>query len=426
MVGAMRSRPVLFALFAASLAWIASPRSAAANMAQAVTEGERFGALVPRKSTSVRVERETLTFDIAPDLGSATVKATYRMAADEATAVEVAFAMVDASPRRENEPTPVVTIDGAHMSYRTVHMDELLGPRLGQWIGAHPNVARTLGKSGAGAELAAAVKAAGGSCTSDCDALARWKQAMTGGEQLAPEELGQVTFEAARDVIPGEVDALTKGWSALGTPRRLVWLAFLLDMKAGKTREVTVAYRHFPSEDRAAHVNSTYVYDYLLSPAKAWASFGPIDVVVRAPAGASITSSVPFVEEGDTRKATLPGLPEGELRISAMSRKGLWLGMTTSKGYWAIVIAAMMGAAIAVGKLTGKLWRGRSALIRIVLGGALASFAAGVVGGLLSAVMPTRALGFGYGGPLGVLLLIVLAGPVGIVMSFAAARRNAA
>lgn len=351
-MGLMRSRPLMLALFAASLASMAAPREAAANMARAVTEGERFGALVPRKDTTVRVDRETLSFDLAPDLGSAKVVATYRMTSAEVNAIEVAFVIVDGSAQRDKSGEwATVTIDGAPSPFRTVRSDELPAPR-------------------------------------------------------------------------AEIDATMRAWSTLGTPERLTWLVFPIDFKAGQTREVSVAYKHSPSEDRAEHVNDTYGYDYLLSPAKAWPSFGPIDITVRVPDGTSIDSNIPLTRQGDTHRAALPGLPSGELQFTATSRRGLWFGMTTSTGYWIITILALMGAAIAAGRATGKLWLRRSSILRVIFGGPIASAAAALVAVVLSALMPNRALGFGYGGILGLMFLILLAAPVGIIASFVAARRQ--
>ena len=330
--------------------------------------------------------------------------------------------------KREPGQGAVITADGAPVPFRVVRADELLAPRLAAWLGAHQGIDELLRRHPADGDqaLAAAVREAGGSCSDGCADLVRWRRGAEGaGGDRAPDE---VAFAAAREAIPSEVEALVRGWSTLGEPLRLTWLVFDLAFTPGQTREVSVTYTHAPSEDLAARVNTTFVYDYLLSPAKAWTSFGPVDLSVRAPRDAMITSNLPLTKDGDLHRTRLSGLPLGELRLEAMSRGGLWLGMTTSGGYWVIVVASMAAAAIGAGAATGRLWRNgsarRRAALRVVFGGAIAAGAATAAAALLSVVLPNRALGFGYGGILGVILLILLAGPTGIVASFVSARRS--
>lgn len=336
------------------LSLLAIPRGARANMAEAVTAGDRFGALVPRGATGVRVERETLSFDLDASLASAKVRAVYRMIGGaEASSSEVAFVLVEG--RGDRGPEAAITIDGAPVTFRVVRADDASTP-------------------------------------------------------------------------PAEVAAMTRAWSTLGASSKLAWLVFRLDFTPSQAREVTVAYTHVPTEDRAARVNSTFGYDYLLSPAKAWASFGPIEISVRAPADVTLTSNVALARRGDAYRATLPGLPAGELSFAVMSTRGLWLGMTTSGGYWVIVIALMIATALAAGTATGGLFHTGSALrrgaLRVVIGGGLSVAAAIAMAAALSAALPRHGLGFGYGGFFGVALLVMLAFPLGIAASYRAAARR--
>jgi hypothetical protein len=440
-------RPVpAILLTAASL--LAAPRPAGANMAKAVLEGERYGALVPEGATSVRVDRETLSFTLAPALDSAAVTAAYQLtnggAADEAA--DVAFAFVRGE-RGDGDPAASATVeaDGAPLPFRSITDAGLLEPKLRAWLEAHPEVERELGAQGHEGEdagsagttadrLRALVADAGGKCRSDCRGLLAWHRSVGDDEpRFSPDLEDEALLHAAREAVPAAAAELTARWSALAGNRedvRLGFLLFHLDLKPGQTRSVTVHYVHRPDADRSARVNPTYGFDYLLSPARRWAGFGPLDVSVQVPPNTRFASRTAFRRKGDTYRAELPGLPDGELRFEAMSLDGLWLGMTQPRGYWAILAFAIASTALAVGVTAGRFWARASRLRRLLLlpllaAGPLSVACALAVLVLLLIAFPSEALGFGYEGILRGALLVLLAAPVGALASVAAAAWKA-
>jgi hypothetical protein len=404
-------------------------------MAQAVFYGDRFGTLVAQKATDVRVDRETLSFDLTEALATAQVTAVYQMTnAGAQSDLEVAFVFV----RGEEKPslTMSITADGAAVPFRAVSDAALLGPGLRAWLSAHPEVEGALRSlaarervSPADAEpLVRIVAAAGGRCMGDCDDLVRWYRDAQDDKSTLPRDTREEwVVRAAREAIPAAVEAMTKGWSTLES-RRMEWLLFHLDFAPGQSRTVTVNYKHKPTEDLAAYVNPTFTYEYLLSPAKSWAGFGPLEVTLRLPDKTRLSSSIPFRLEGDLHRAQLAALPDGELRFEVMSLRGLWFSMADPAGYWVILAAAVAIATIAVGRAAGRRWARRRpgwqrTLLHLVGSGLFAMVASTLVVVLLGAVFPAKALGFGYGGFLGSVLLVLLAAPTGIAASFVAQAR---
>jgi hypothetical protein len=220
-------------------------------------------------------------------------------------------------------------------------------------------------------------------------------------------------------------------WSTLRGPsggEGVGLLLFHLDFAPGQTRSVIVRYDARADVDEKTNLNSTYGFDYLLSPARRWAGFGPLDISVRVPERASFASPLPFQRDGDTYRAHFAGLPEGELRFETTSLDGVWLGMTGHGGYEAILLAAVAATAIAVSTRVGRLWAGargwKRALLPLFVGGPLASACCIPVVALLCAIFPDRALGFGYAAGVGAILMVLLAGPIGVAASAVAAARR--
>jgi hypothetical protein len=358
-----------------------------------------------------------------------------------AEGVDVAFVLVRGEHDHEPELHAEVKLDGAPLPYRALTDGEMLLPALRAWLTAHPEVERALravvergDAVGGDASLRPIVAAAGGRCDEDCRHLLIWYRSTTAeGEQEPTSKRGEIdrAYEAAREAIPREVEALSRRWSKSAQPLRTGFLLFHLDFAPGQSRAVTVRYEQRATEDRSARVNTTYRFVYLLSPARRWASFGPLDISVRAPPRVDLTASLPLRRDGDAYHASLPTLPDGELTISTMSRDGLWFGWSDPAGYWALVLAAMGLGALGIGAATGKWWqdrRGRAwqgALLRIFVAGPLAaavSFAALV---LLASAFPPHALGYGYGAFFGGALLVLLSLPAGAAASFIAAAIHA-
>lgn len=416
------------------------PLPALANMAKSVIDGDRPAILAPSARTAIRVDGESLDFTVDSKLHTAAVTATYRLssAATEGTeGADVAFVYL--RPDGDHDAKARVEIDGAPVEAKAQSDAEVLEPALRDWLAAHKDVDQALhavvdkGDSIAGdPSLRDPVAAAGGRCDyDDCRALLswyRWVQDYDEDRPVRHAEDDRIYF-AAHEAIPGEVEALAKRWSATHDRPRLGFLRFHLDMVAGQRRTVTVRYEQRATRDRAKHVNETFTFDYLLSPAKQWASFGPLDVTVHAPPDLDFSSPFPLKPEGDAYRASLPTLPEGELSFSLRSRQNLWFGWADTGNYWIVLTAGMLGSAIAVGAGTGRWWQQRrrwvSALLRLFAAGPLAASVSFAVLVLLSIAFPPHALGFGYGGLVGGALLVLLSIPVGAVASFVSAAVRA-
>jgi hypothetical protein len=325
------------------LAVIAPPRRALANMAQPSAPGQVTGILEPQKEHGIRIDSETLTFDVGEDLDRASVEAAYTMTGGAvASSPEVAFAFVRGDDARD---------------------------------------------------VAASVRLDG---------------------ELVPFRL--VTDEVERQ----------KGWSTLAGGRELGFLLFQLSFAPGQTRKVVVAYTQHPSWEATEHVHPVFTFEYLLSPAKSWASFGPLEIVVKAPPRTVFSSPMSaLTRDGDRYVAHLPTLPDGELSFEVMSSAGLWLGISRTSTYLGIFVAALALAVgwsgVAIGRRAPRSARGAGAAVLRVVGIAAVGWSvAGAVFVVTSATFPGH--GVGYGGAMLSMLLLVVAGPVCVLLSVLGAR----
>ena len=408
--------------------------AAHANMAKWWHEGETYGPLVPQEESAVRVDSEDLAFTIAPSLDRATVIAAYRMTNGGAAiaSMDVAFVMVVAEhAESRGDPAGLVphagiTLDGAEVPFQIVTDGEAIAPALDAWLAAHEGVEHELQRLTAPgmdphfaetAELRKLVPA----CTGECDELLRWYR------QSDAAKRGPFARRAAELAIPDEVAKLQGGWSTLGQRRPLAWLMFHVDVAAGATRTVMVTYEHRAGTNASLGVNETFTYDYLLSPAKRWSSFGPLHVSIRPPPDTRVLGSLPLTLENGVYRAEFPTLPAGELSLQIMSTKGLLFGMTTPTGYWTLLIAVVVLLTLALSVRLGRMWRSaptrRGVVLRciFVTGPVLGAANAGVMW-LAGTVFPRHALGIGYGPGLSMMLLYVVAGVAGIVVSVLASR----
>ena len=333
----MRAPPAVTALALATLA-LTLARPASANMARPSADGEQTGVLVPQRDSAIRVDAETLTFDVSADLGTAAVTAVYRMTNTGAapSAPEVAFVFVQGDRDRAADPS--------------IRLDDRVVPF----------------------------------------------------------------------TLSGDESRLASGWSTLASSRKLGFIFFHLDFAPGQTRTVTVAFTQASSWDHSHTANTVHGFDYLLSPARSWASFGPLDVSVRVPPDTRLTAGVPaLTRDGDRYRASLPTLPSGELHFEVMSEAGLWFGMASTDGYLTILVSALWISAVAIGVAMGRRWTQagcRPALVGIFGAGALALMASVAIFTLAGAAFPPR--GLGYSGAILGVFLVVLSGPVGAGVSF--------
>jgi len=220
-----------------------------------------------------------------------------------------------------------------------------------------------------------------------------------------------------------KVADLQEGWSTLAGGRTLGFLLFKLSFAPHQTRTVAVDYTQLANFDRTAGVYTKNTFEYLLSPARSWASFGPLQIEVKLPPDTSFASPLRELRrQGDAYVATLPTLPDGELVFDVSSSKGLWFGVTDPDFYFWIFLGALVLTIGAVGRVTGRRWPAVSAVRRVLGVGVLGWGAAAAVMFCLLATFPAGGLGYGYDRPLLALLLVMLSGPVCVTVSFVSAR----
>lgn len=432
-------------LLGAALGLLAPAAPARANGGPPVLAGDTHGALVPRQETRVRIDAEALTFDLtgaAP--GAARVQAVYRMTnpAPAAADTEVAFVFVDRGG--PEAPAPAITVDGQAVEHRRLTDDQILRPAVQDWLAAHPAVAAearrlAAGWAGYSPELERELAAAGVT-----DRGAPW---------LVVEFLRNPTRAtvagAARLLRPGLVQTLTRGWTTwddappawrpltgpdLGQGlfpghAGLTWLVFTVPFPPGTSRTVSVGYTQTAAVERRGFVNPVYHYEYLLSPARSWAGFGPLHIRLRAPAGTHVSASLPMQRASSDYVASLPGLPPGEFHFAVMSGQGVLLGLLREDHYWYAVLAAATALAVALGWRLGRCW-GRAPypqrlLLALAAAAAVALAVAGGLWGLAALLKPlTHALFKGWAF-LSWIALGLIATAAGVTASGAAAWRSA-
>lgn len=423
---------LFFSLF---LSLVAAP-AAQANMAKWWQEGEGHGPLVPQSDTTIAVEHEALVFELAPALASANVTATYRMTnAGEATSAEIAFVSLAAeTAETQPDPTTTITVDGEPAPFRRVLETDLLAPALDAWLAAHPDADRELARLAAlptypgEADFAELRKIVPG-CRGECSELVAWHRQRTAPRALDTDAVFQGAISSAAAVaIPDQVTKLREGWSTTQPRRALSWLTFRVELPGSGARTVAVKYRHLAGSDSSKRINQTFTYQYLLSPAKRWAAFGALDVEVKAPPDTELWSSIPLTRSGDTYRAHLAGLPQGELSLEVASLRSLPLGRSRS-AYWLALLCAVAAVTVPTSIALGRVWARATSRAVAVLGCVVGSGgAAAVLGGgtiaALSAVFPARAFGFGYDAAFDLLLLLALFVGVSVVVSGIAAARG--
>lgn len=93
------------------------------------------------------------------------------------------------------------------------------------------------------------------------------------------------------------------------------WYEYTLTLEPGQILTNTVTAPLYPAIN-AGYTPSIYTYTYLLSPAKTWAQFGELKIVVNTPYYMIENSQGGFSETEKGYELTLPGLPEKELTFT--------------------------------------------------------------------------------------------------------------
>lgn len=97
------------------------------------------------------------------------------------------------------------------------------------------------------------------------------------------------------------------------TERLMQWYEYEITVPAGKTVQNSVTAPLFPSINRG-YEPSVYEYNYLLSPATTWASFGTLDVIIKTPYYLVLDNEGYESIEGVYQKH-YDSLPTGELSL---------------------------------------------------------------------------------------------------------------
>ena len=92
------------------------------------------------------------------------------------------------------------------------------------------------------------------------------------------------------------------------------WYVYDMTVAAGQTVQNSVTVPVYPTIN-GAYASNIYRYEYYLSPAAKWASFGEIEIIIDTP-NYLVGDGEDFTKTDDGYKYTASGLPQGELEFS--------------------------------------------------------------------------------------------------------------
>lgn len=208
------------------------------------------------------------------------------------------------------------------------------------------------------------------------------------------------------------------------------------DLKVRYTADAATYHRGDPTVLRQ--------FAYILSPARAWAEFGGLDVEVLLPEKWRAASTPDLAREGDTLKGSFAALPAGAIALTVQAPEGWAYGPLTYAGMGLFGLAVLGGAVVCWrwGRSKGRRlaarigtrsnWLGRHAWpasIGLGMAWGLAILASGLFAIFAPelALPPGQASHYGYGQAFalyGVLLLSLFAAPVGFVIAQMSAVRK--
>lgn len=125
------------------------------------------------------------------------------------------------------------------------------------------------------------------------------------------------------------------------------WCEYTLTLAPGQTLKNAATAPVYPAID-AGYTPSLYSYTYLLSPAKTWAQFGELEVVVKTPYYMTESGIDGFTKTDGGYALTLPGLPEGELTFTLSElenpQPSKWSSLYLMPTEFIIVLTAVLAA----------------------------------------------------------------------------------
>lgn len=134
-------------------------------------------------------------------------------------------------------------------------------------------------------------------------------------------------------------------------------VGFSLAVEPG-AHTLAVKYRVATATNRLGHPIRYHQIAYVLAPARSWDGFGGLDVTVHLPAGWEAVTSPELARDGDTLRASFPGLPADSLAVTFRAREGEWYRrlLAITQGLFAVAGFVGLVACWLVGR-----WRGRRA-----------------------------------------------------------------
>lgn len=130
-----------------------------------------------------------------------------------------------------------------------------------------------------------------------------------------------VQFEISQESA-GSKDPLLylEGYRYHYVQRLMRWYEYEITVEAGSRIVNTVTAPIYPGIDKEYNP-PVHIYQYLLSPAQKWVSFGTLEIVVNTPYYIIESNQGEFTKTDNGYALTLDGLPDGELEISLCAKK---------------------------------------------------------------------------------------------------------
>ena len=122
----------------------------------------------------------------------------------------------------------------------------------------------------------------------------------------------------------GETPGLisTDAWSEMPMENLLMtWYSYEITLEPGQELVNTVTAPMFTDIDESGYAAS-YDYTYLLSPAKTWSSFGPLDIRIQTPYRLAESSLDGWTQDEEGYSLHLDGLPDQELSFTLSEGSG--------------------------------------------------------------------------------------------------------
>ncbi len=223
-------------------------------------------------------------------------------------------------------------------------------------------------------------------------------------------------------------------------------VAFTVDLPSGAST-LTARYRARAAGTDERSVAATWVFAYVLSPAREWGSFGDLEVTAYLPDGWQHASATPLEREGDVLRGRFTGLPADSLAVAVRAPVGpefQW-AIYRSVGLFALAVVAGGAFCWLAGRWQGRFFArksrpdlagpGRSRWPIAVLAGVVALLWGAIIGGAYDlAVQGVFAALKGQESPYfhehfflpacGLVLLVLCALPLGFLLAWRSACRQ--